>query len=125
MQHLIAVSEQISALRAMHRHLEPGGRLVFDVFNPQMDYLVQDRSHEREDTAEVALPDGRAFRRTSRVAAVHVADQYNEIELIYYVRGTDGKTSATGAGLPDAMVLALRGRAPSRALQLPCEGNIR
>ncbi len=100
LQHLLTVSEQISALRAMHRHLEPGGRLVFDVFNPKIQYLVEDNSREREDTAEVALPAGRSFRRTARVAAVHVADQYSEIEIIYYVRGTDGKTQRLVQGFP-------------------------
>jgi SAM-dependent methyltransferase len=91
-QHLITVSEQIATLQAIHRHLEPGGRLVFDVFNPNLKYLVEDRTHEREDTAEVALPDSRTFRRTGRVAAVHIADQYSEVELIYYVRDADGNT---------------------------------
>jgi SAM-dependent methyltransferase len=100
LQHLVAVSEQLAALQAIHRHLAPGGRLVFDVFNPNLRYLVEDNSHEREDTAEVALPDGRAFRRTSRVAAVHIADQYNEVELIYYVRGTDGKIERLVQGFP-------------------------
>jgi SAM-dependent methyltransferase len=99
-QHLVAVSEQIAALRAMHRHLEPGGRLVFDLFNPKMEYLIEDRTLEREDTAEVALPDGRAFSRTSRITAVHVADQYSEVELIYYVRGADGKTERLVQGFP-------------------------
>jgi SAM-dependent methyltransferase len=91
-QHLIAVSDQIATLQAIHRHLEPGGRLVFDVFNPKMEYLIQDRTAEREDTAEVALPDNRTFRRTGRVAAAHIVDQYSEAELIYYVRGADGAT---------------------------------
>jgi SAM-dependent methyltransferase len=91
-QHLIAVSDQIAALQAIHRHLEPGGRLVFDVFNPNIKYLLEDRSEEREDTAEVELPDNRSFRRTVRVAAVHIVDQYSEAELIYYVRGADGST---------------------------------
>jgi SAM-dependent methyltransferase len=100
LQHLVAVSEQLAALRAIHRHLAPGGRLVFDVFNPNLRYLVEDNSHEREDTAEVMLPDGRSFRRTSRVAAVHIADQYNEVELIYYVRGTDGKIERLVQGFP-------------------------
>ena len=89
-QHLVAVSEQIATLQAIHRHLEPRGRLLFDVFNPNLKYLVEDRTAEREDTAEVTLPDNRTFRRTGRVAAVHIADQYSEVELIYYVRGADG-----------------------------------
>lgn len=91
-QHLIAVSDQIAALSRIHRHLEPGGRLVFDVFNPKLQYLTEDRSEEREDSPEVALPDNRSFRRTARVRAVHIVDQYSEVELIYYVRGVDGAT---------------------------------
>ena len=92
LQHLVAVSDQIATLQAIHRHLEPGGRLVFDVFNPNIRYLVEDRTREREDTAEVVLPDNRSFRRTGRITAVHVDDQYSEVELIYYVRGADGST---------------------------------
>ena len=91
-QHLIAVSDQIAALQGIHRHLEPGGRLVFDVFNPHVRSLLEDRSDEREDTPEVGLPDDCSFRRTAGVAAVHMVDQYSEVELIYYVRGADGAT---------------------------------
>jgi SAM-dependent methyltransferase len=89
-QHLIAVSDQMAALVRIHHHLEPGGRLVFDVFNPNFRYLVSDMSGEREDTPEAQLPDRRSFRRTGRVAAVHIVEQYSEVELIYYVRGADG-----------------------------------
>jgi len=91
-QHLTAVSDQIAALQAIHRHLEPSGRLVFDVFNPKLQYLLENRSAEREDTAEVALDDGRSFRRTARVTAVHIVEQYSEVELIWYVREEDGTT---------------------------------
>jgi SAM-dependent methyltransferase len=91
-QHLVAVSDQIAALQTIHRHLEPGGRLIFDVFNPHMKYLLEDRTAEREDTAEVELPDKRSFRRTARIAAVHIVDQYSEAELIYYVRDAAGNT---------------------------------
>jgi len=89
-QHLISTSDQIAALKGIHRHLEPGGRLVFDVFNPNIRYLIDDRTEEREDTPEVELPDGRSFRRTGRVVAPHIVDQYSEVELIYYVREADG-----------------------------------
>ena len=63
-----------------------------DVFNPNFKYLIADRTEELEDTAEVELPDKRSFRRTARVAAVHIVEQYSECELIYYVRDADGKT---------------------------------
>jgi SAM-dependent methyltransferase len=89
-QHLVAISDQMATLEGIHRHLEPGGRLIFDVFNPSLRALVEDRSDEREDTPEVQLPDNRSFRRAARVAAVHVVEQYSEIEIIYYVRGADG-----------------------------------
>ncbi|MDP9179460.1 MAG: class I SAM-dependent methyltransferase [Gemmatimonadota bacterium] len=100
LQHLISVSEQIATLKAIHRHLEPGGLLVFDVFNPKIQYLLEDRSVEGEDTSGATLPDGRTFRRTGRVVAVHIADQYSEIELIYYVRGADGTTQRLVQGFP-------------------------
>ena len=92
-QHLISVEDQLAALGSIHRHLEPGGRLAFDVFSPNPRYLVDDsRAKEREDTPETPLPDGRSFRRTGRVTKVHIVDQYSEVELIYYVRNADGTT---------------------------------
>src|SRR5260221_703684 len=100
MQHLVAVSDQIATLQAIHRHLDPGGLLVFDVFNPKLQYLLEDRTAEREDTAEVELGDGRSFRRTVRVPAVHIVEQYSEAELIYYVREADGTIRRFVHGFP-------------------------
>jgi hypothetical protein len=68
------------------RHVAPGGRFVFDVFNPNFALMTTDRSAESEDTPERPLPDGRFFRRTARVLRVRWVDQVSEIELIYYVR---------------------------------------
>ena len=34
MQHLSSIDDQLSCLDAIRRHLVPGGRLIFDVFNP-------------------------------------------------------------------------------------------
>ena len=39
-QGLLTVAEQRSCLRAAHRHLRPGGRLVLDLFDPQLDRLL-------------------------------------------------------------------------------------
>ena len=41
---LLSVEEQLDCLRCIHRHLEPGGRLVFDVFVPDLDMLTDDGS---------------------------------------------------------------------------------
>jgi len=100
-QHLISITDQIDTLRSAHRHLEPGGRLVFDVFNPNPRYFVDERrADEREDTPETPLPNGRAFRRTGRVTAVSMSGQYSDVELIYYVRNGNGKTERLVQAFP-------------------------
>lgn len=90
-QHLLTIDDQLSALRAIRRHLGTHGRLVFDVFNPNYALMAGDMSVEREDTPELPLGDGRWMRRTSRVLRVRRVQQVNDVELIYYVR-TDGST---------------------------------
>ncbi len=84
-QHLTSIEDQLRFLAAVRRHLAPGGRLVFDVFNPHFAKLVAADGVEHEDTPEQILPDGRTLRRAFRVARVHWIDQVSEVELIYYV----------------------------------------
>ena len=87
-QHLTTVDDQLRFLDTVARHLAPGGRLVFDVFNPRFDILVAANGVEREDTPEQRLPDGRTLRRTYRIVRVRWIDQVSEAELVYYVDGT-------------------------------------
>lgn len=89
-QHLTSVDEQLRFLDAVARHLAPGGRLLFDVFNPNFARLVASDSAEHEDTPEQRLPDGRTMRRAFRVASVRLIDQVSEVELIYYVSDATG-----------------------------------
>jgi len=91
-QHLVEPGDQLSTLRAIHEHLDPGGRLVFDVFNPDLGRIAAGPSGETEDTPETPLPDGRSFRRAAAVKAIHKVDQTVETELIYYVTSPDGRT---------------------------------
>jgi SAM-dependent methyltransferase len=86
LQHLLTIEDQLRCLANVRRHLEPGGRFLFDVFNPRFPLLVMDRSVETEETPEVPLPDGRFMRRNYRVRNVRFVDQVSEVELIYYVR---------------------------------------
>lgn len=90
MQHLTRIEDQLRFLDAVARHLEPGGRFVFDVFNPHFAALTSADGVEREDTPEQLLPDGRSFRRAARVVRVRWVEQVSEIELIYYVSPTSG-----------------------------------
>jgi SAM-dependent methyltransferase len=87
-QHLMTVGEQLSFLQCVREHLDPGGRLVFDVFNPSLVSLVAEvNTEEIEDTPELTLPDGRRLRRAFRVVRKRHAEQCNDIELIYYLDG--------------------------------------
>lgn len=92
-QHLQTVDEQMACLRAAHRHLEPGGRLVVDLFHPDPRRL-HDPACTKESPLheEVKLPDGRRVRLAERVAAFRRSEQVNDVELIYYVTHPDGRT---------------------------------
>jgi len=113
-QHLTTIEEQLGFLAAVLRHLAPGGRFVFDVFNPKFAALTGADGVEREDTPEQPLPDGRTFRRAARVTRVRWLDQVSEIELLYYVSG-----GAARAIFRDALVLAWRAAAPAGPRWIP------
>ena len=55
--HLLTRSDQRRALRAIRRHLEPGGRLVMSFFVPPPDLLSRGRTDRRE-MARFAAPEG-------------------------------------------------------------------
>lgn len=90
MQHLTTTEDQLRFLGNVFRHLPPGGRFLFDVFNPNFAALVAANGAEREDTPNVTLADGRVFRRAARVTRVRWVDQVSETELIYYVSPGSG-----------------------------------
>ena len=51
---LLTVEDQMSALACIRRHLAPGGRLVFNVFDPDLNMLVQpgDGAYHLRDVAD-------------------------------------------------------------------------
>ena len=92
-QHLVSVEEQTACLACVNRHLAKGGRLILDVFHPDPGKLFGPvTKEETEDVSGVSLPDGRILRRTFRITGFHRAEQYNDVELIYYVTHPDGQT---------------------------------
>ena len=48
-QHLYTVPDQLACLACVRRHLAPGGRLAFDVFNPRLERMAIDEEPEAED----------------------------------------------------------------------------
>jgi SAM-dependent methyltransferase len=101
-QHLLTVAEQKACLACCHKHLNPHGQLIIDIFHPRPDRLVPNPKNtaEIEDLPEMELPDGRKLRRTNRTAGFHREQQYNDIEMIYYVTHADGKTERLVQSFP-------------------------
>jgi SAM-dependent methyltransferase len=90
-QHLTTVADQMACLGSVHRHLEAGGRLVFDVFNPSLEALTSDNvGEEIGEEPEFVTPDGRKVVRRHRIVSRDVHNQLNRVELIYYVTHPDG-----------------------------------
>lgn len=90
-QHLLAVEEQLDCLASIRRHLEPGGRLVFDVFNPMLESLTRDNlGEEMGEEPPFSMPDGRVVTRWYRTLARDFHNQVIHVELIYYVRHPEG-----------------------------------
>jgi ubiquinone/menaquinone biosynthesis C-methylase UbiE len=91
-QHLIQVSDQKACLNCVHRHLAPGGLFILDVFKPSLPRLTDTRYlMEMEVDPPMTLPDGRVVKRINRTASFHIVEQYNDIEMIYYVKYPDGR----------------------------------
>jgi SAM-dependent methyltransferase len=91
-QHLLTVDDQLACLTTIHRHLDEGGRVILDLFNPSLDYLVNRRTGEiLPDGPAVDLPDGRRLERHFRVVAADRFTQVNDVELIYDVTEADGR----------------------------------
>jgi len=101
LQHLIPVDTQLACLRSINAHLVMGGKLVFDLFQVDVARLLDPRYREEvEDLPETELPDGRKLRRTNRLVAVHRAEQISDVEIVYYLTGTDGKTERLVQAFP-------------------------
>ncbi len=94
-QHLIAVDEQTACLRGVHRHLADGGRLILDLFNPDLKRLTDEKYLEhREAEPEFTMPDGRKVVRVARNLSRNLFEQTVEVELAHNVTHPDGRKEA-------------------------------
>ena len=91
-QHLLTVEDQLSCLACIRRHLALKGRLIVDVFNPDLARLTDEQFlTESAGEPEFTMPDGRRVVRRDRVVARDRSQQWQDIELIYYVWHHDGR----------------------------------
>lgn len=97
-QHLEHVEEQRAALGVLRRHLEPGGRLVLDLFNPALPFLGDERWLKVPMVEPaVTLPDGRTFVRSMRSVSRDYFNQVQEIEVVTQVTWPDGREERLAA----------------------------
>jgi SAM-dependent methyltransferase len=91
-QHLLNVRDQISCLESITRHLEPGGSLILDIFNPWLEALIKDQpDKEFGEEPPFRMPDGREVIRKHRNRKIDRFKQIVHAELIYYVTYPDGR----------------------------------
>ena len=91
-QHLVEVEDQLACLRCIGRHLDRGGRIILDVFNPSLKGLTDEsRFTESDDGEPFELADGRKVRRRVRLTQRDLFRQVLQIELIYYVTEPGGR----------------------------------
>ena len=91
-QHLLDVADQIRCLQCVKHHLAPGGRLIADFFQTDLERTHDPKFHRESQLIEYDLPDGRHVKLSERVAAYHRALQCNDVEMIFDVRHADGRT---------------------------------
>jgi len=92
-QHLLTVDDQLACLEGIRRHLASSGRLVFDLFNPSLDALVNmPIGEESEPEPEFTAPDGRRVLRRHKTIAQDRFRQIGSFELIYDVARPDDRT---------------------------------
>ncbi|MCC7495144.1 MAG: class I SAM-dependent methyltransferase [Fimbriimonadaceae bacterium] len=100
-QHLVEVDQQLACLTAVRRHLAPGGRLVFDLFDPYLPALVDDARFDLQpDGPPSTLPDGRQVQRYHRFVERDLVRQVLLVELRYEVTAPDGSRSEVADRFP-------------------------
>ena len=91
-QQLTTVDDQMSCLASIRNHLADGGRLILDLFNPNLTLLMDDRYlEEGSEETEFTMADGRSVVRRGRTVSRDLFNQIQDVELIYYVTHPDGR----------------------------------
>jgi SAM-dependent methyltransferase len=100
-QYLISAEEQKACLVCIYHHLSSSGRLVFDIMNPSLVHLIDDRYlNEFNEEPETVMADGRRIVRRFRIVARDLANQFIDAEKIYYVTHLDGRVERLVQSFP-------------------------
>jgi len=91
-QHLLTVEDQLSCLTSIRQHLDPGGVLILDIFNPSLKGLSADNLGEEVGAEpEFTTPEGIKVLRFNKTNQRDHFNQVIDVELIYYLTHPDGR----------------------------------
>jgi SAM-dependent methyltransferase len=89
LQELASASDKIACLSCVHAHLEEGGLIVVDNYDPSIPYLAQDPAGSARSVVMIG-PDGESVRRTDRVLSRDYAAQTQQLEVVYEIDHVNG-----------------------------------
>ena len=89
---MTTIDEQRSCLAGVSTHLAAGGRLAFDVFTPDLGLVAEGDPGEIQAEEPFVLPDGRRVVRSHRVESHDLANQLQDVRLMYDITHADGRT---------------------------------
>ncbi|RJP16159.1 MAG: class I SAM-dependent methyltransferase [Candidatus Abyssobacteria bacterium SURF_5] len=94
-QHLLNVADQRSCLASVREHLAEDGKLILDLFNPdvrRLAHLIDSPEPHREEEPEFTMPDGSRVTRRITVSSGGALNQILDLELNHDVTYPDGRT---------------------------------
>jgi len=84
-QFLLKPEEAHACLQAIRYHLQPQGRVIFDLFDPALAaYLDEEHLKKVVEDAEVVLPHGVVLGRSQRILYYEPEAKRIDFELIYH-----------------------------------------
>jgi SAM-dependent methyltransferase len=90
-QHLLDVEDQLACLRSIRNALRPGGRLIFDLFNPSIPKLNEPVGEVFFEEEPFTMPDGSTVIRKHRFIERDLFRQVNIIDMIHAITRPDGR----------------------------------
>jgi SAM-dependent methyltransferase len=89
--YILTIEDQLSCLSNIYQHLNKGGRLILDLPNPYLPYLIEDNYYtEFGEEPEFILDDGRVGTRRYCITSRDLSNQIIYSDVVYYVSHPDG-----------------------------------
>lgn len=90
-QHLASVEEQLSALACIREHLQPDGKFVLDIFDPDLEILTDyERAEEFGEEPPFRMEDGSYVTVSYRNPSVDPVNQIVHCEMIFNILDPSG-----------------------------------